>query len=261
MLWRVLGCNPGMGTGVLTTAIQLDGATLLDAGSGVGALDSAAQGRVRRILLTHSHLDHCGYLPFLAEAARARDDGPLTVYALPAVLETLSLHLFNNRLWPDLCSRPSREHPALRLVPVCPGEELVFEAWRAILLEVRHTVPAAGWWVEGGGRRLAFTGDTAYHPPFWEALKALPPLDDLIAEVTFPDQEAGLAERSGHLTPAALAAGLALSGPPAGLFLTHLAPGREDLILAQCRSALAPLKVARLFSGMALGDQPRGSKR
>lgn len=249
MRLRVLGCSPGMGTGAGTTAFLLDQDTLIDAGSGVSSLDSASLQAVRRVFLTHAHLDHCGFLPFVAGAASERTGGTLEVYGRIEVLEALSAHLFNGRLWPDLRKLPSSDRPLVRLVPVRPAVPVIWESRLAVLFETRHTVPAGGWWIEGEGRAFAFTGDTASCPAIWTALNGLPRLDVLIVEVSFPDEQAGLAELGGHLTPATLAADLRGLRHPAKILLTHLAPGNEIRILDQCRAALAPRPVDLLQPG------------
>ncbi|MCG6872632.1 MAG: MBL fold metallo-hydrolase, partial [Gammaproteobacteria bacterium] len=67
MKLRVLGCSGGVGPGLRTTSFLVDEDILIDAGSGVGDLTQAEQEAIRHIFITHTHMDHCAFLPLLAD--------------------------------------------------------------------------------------------------------------------------------------------------------------------------------------------------
>src|ERR1039457_1186052 len=62
MKLAVLGCYAGIGGARRTTALLLDDDVLIDAGSGVGELSLEQMVKVDHVFLTHSHLDHCGFI-------------------------------------------------------------------------------------------------------------------------------------------------------------------------------------------------------
>jgi len=99
------------------TCFLIDGETALDAGSLTEALPLAAQRRVRRVVLTHAHLDHVASLPFLLENLYGRRQ-PLEVIAPAPVLATLRRHIFNGVAWPDFTRLPSRARPTLAYRPI-----------------------------------------------------------------------------------------------------------------------------------------------
>ncbi|POZ60054.1 MBL fold metallo-hydrolase, partial [Chromobacterium alticapitis] len=59
----ILGAAACLGQPGQTTSFLIGNDTLLDCGTGCGSLDIEALLALRRVLLTHSHIDHCGLLP------------------------------------------------------------------------------------------------------------------------------------------------------------------------------------------------------
>src|SRR5512134_1408525 len=97
----ILGCTGGVAANLRTTCLMLDDDILVDAGTGAGDLTLAEMLNINTIFLTHSHLDHTGLLPIVADMVGPRRHKPLTVYALPETIAVLREDMFNFRLWPD----------------------------------------------------------------------------------------------------------------------------------------------------------------
>ncbi|GIX21727.1 MAG: cAMP phosphodiesterase class-II:metallo-beta-lactamase superfamily protein [Gammaproteobacteria bacterium] len=250
---RVLGCSGGIGAGLHTTGFLIQERVLLDAGTGVGRLPLAELARIAHVFLSHAHLDHIAALPLLLDTRFGQVREPLTVWGPAAVLEDLRRHVFNWRIWPDFAALPDRRAPALRYRPIERDETVEPEpGLRLTALPAAHTVPACGYLVEGEGRRLAYSGDSGANPAFWRRLDALDRLDALIIECAFPQAQAGLAARAGHHCPASLAADLARLRHRPRIWLTHLKPGEEATILAECRGALAGRRWRALRDGETL---------
>ena len=121
MRMEILGCNGGIGGELRTMCLRVDNDLLIDAGSGAGDLSLTQIIAVNTVFLTHSHLDHCGFLPLLADAAANFRDTPLNIYALPETIAAIKRNILNGEIWPDYSAPPSPDHPYLTFPPLQPG--------------------------------------------------------------------------------------------------------------------------------------------
>jgi ribonuclease BN (tRNA processing enzyme) len=249
MKLAVLGCYGGIGGARRTTALLLDDDVLIDAGTGVGELSLEQMARVDHVFLTHSHLDHCGFIPLLADAAAFLRQQPLLVHALPQTIAALKENLLNGKLWPDYSVLPTVDDPYIRFVPVTPGETALLGHRRITPLPARHAVPAVGYRLDSGAGSFVYSGDTTDCEPFWVALNGIENLRYLMIETTYLNANASGAARSGHMTAALLAQGLARLQRPVTLLITHLEPGKEDSIMAEVAAACAKYQPIRLEQG------------
>lgn len=246
---EVLGCSGGVGPGLRTTCLRLDGRALVDAGTGACDLDLDAMAGLTDVFLTHAHLDHVAGLAFIADNRFGRTDVPLVVHALPEVIQTLRAHLFNWSLWPDFSVLPDADRPTLEFSAVRPGLSIRFGDLEVRPFPSQHTVPTVGYAFSGADGCFAFTGDTYGDPAMWAALNALPRLDKLMIEVAYTDEQAEVGRVSGHLTPTRLGVEVAQLRHRPQLLLTHPKPGGERVIQTQCRSALAAWDFRHLQRG------------
>lgn len=237
---QVLGCSGGIGPNLRTTSLLLDEETLVDAGTGVGDLSLKRMQRIRRVFLTHSHLDHVCSLPFMADNLLGLIEQPIEVLATVPTLKALREHIFNWQTWPDFLVLPDAAHPVLAFREIAVGESIALgEACRIEPFEVLHTVPGVGYAVHGPSAVFAFSGDTLHCDALWKALNDLVRLDHLMIEIALPDQEDELATIARHLTPRRLGEALKHLRHRPQLLLTHYKPGFEAVIKKQCQLALA----------------------
>jgi ribonuclease BN (tRNA processing enzyme) len=244
----VLGGSGGIAAGHYTTAIAIGDDILVDAGSGVGTLTRAQLLRLRRVFLSHAHLDHVAFLPFLIDSLFVsqafRDGVQLQVYALPETLEDLRRHLFNGAIWPDFTVLPSAENPIVVFREMQYWEPLPVASEQVPDLTVTafpadHGNAACGFLFEGGGQRFAYTGDTGLGPGVQDAWPRLGPVDILMTECALPNRLDHLAGQAWHLTPERLAGLLASMDPaPSMVWIGHMKPGHEDEIRAELSIAL-----------------------
>jgi ribonuclease BN (tRNA processing enzyme) len=75
---------------------------------------------------------------------------------------------------------------------------------------------------------FAFSGDTTYHAPFWDALGDIHNLCYLMIEATFLNCNIAGAKAAGHMRPKLLALGLKRLDKSVRLLITHMEPGNED---------------------------------
>ncbi len=249
---RVLGCSGGIGPNLRTTSLLVGDDTLIDAGTGVGDLSLRQMQKIRRVILTHSHLDHVCGLAFLADNLFDMVEGPVDVLATPETLQALRAHLFNWVLWPDFSKLPDEQHGFLRFVELPEGATMSLHDATLQSFRVRHTVPAVGYSMDNGRHCFAFTGDTCANDQMWDYLNALPRLDKLMIEVAFPDEQEALGELSRHFTPRVLGEELRKLRHRPELLLTHHKPGCEELIERECRNALSAWDYIHLERGFTI---------
>lgn len=261
---RVLGCSGSIAARCHTTAFLLDDDVLIDAGTGVGDLRLDELACIDHIFVSHSHLDHILSIPLLADSVinlRKTRDGlrPIRIHALPETLDALRKHIFNGVIWPDFTRLPTPEQPLLTLHPIEIGQVIPLPgrggAMRRIeVLPAAHTVPACGFAVrdEAGSKGWwVFTGDTGPNPALWQTLQGRP-IAHLVIETAFGDDERHLADISGHLAPATLAAELERLDGSVSVHITHTKPGEMPAVLAQIRALdsrhrIEPLREGQLF--------------
>ncbi len=253
MKLKVLGCSGGIG-GVRrrTTAYLVDHDILLDGGSGVGDLEYEDLLRIDHVFVSHAHLDHVAFIPFLVDTVGEERGRPITVYGNAETLRILRSHLFNWLIWPDFSTIPDRRTPFLRYQEVRVGESVQLGDRAIRPMSALHTVPALGYCLDSGRGKLVYTGDTTYSDELLAEINALSDLRYLIVESAFPDAQQGLALASRHMCPNLLARLLdKVDGTPEVL-VTHLKPGKGERIMTELLSYQGRLVPRRLEAGMVL---------
>ncbi len=257
MIIRVLGCSGSIAAGSRTTSFLIDDDLLVDAGTGVGDLSIDELERIDHVVVSHSHLDHVLAIGLLADTVSRRrlaaGRGPIAVHALPATIAALRAHVFNDVIWPDFSRLPSVERPLLRFVAFGIGDVLRFGARHVEVLSAAHTVPAVGFAVSRGAGSPAwvFTGDTGPNPALWRRLRELD-VAHLVIETAFGNEDAALADVSGHLSPATLARELAQLDARVDVHVTHVKPGEVDAVMAQIAALGLPHRVHALAAGQCV---------
>lgn len=237
---RVLGCSGAIAKDCRTTSFLIDDDLLVDAGTGVGDLSLEEMSAIDDVVLTHSHLDHVAALPLMLDSVSSRRVRPLRVHALRPTIEALRAHVFNNVIWPDFASIPSREAPFVSFHDIVVGQELQLGTRAPKMIEVLpavHTVPACGYavrWIEEGSANWVFSGDTERNPAFWQRVNQLE-VAMLVIETAFSNREQALAQRSLHLAPETLAIELAQISPHRSypIYITHTKPAETGEIMSE----------------------------
>jgi ribonuclease BN (tRNA processing enzyme) len=244
-----LGCNGCITDERRTTCYLVDDDILIDAGSGAGDLSLVQSIAIDTIFLTHSHLDHCAFLPLLADAVGSFRDAPLTVYALPETIAILKEHMFNGQLWPDYTTLPTPERPYIRFHPIRLGETVTLGARNITALPARHSIPCIAYCIDSGTASLVYSADTTFCEEFWHALNRIDNLKYLLIENTFRNDNVAGAQRSGHSTADLLAQGLRLLQHPVELFIVHMEAGYEATTMAEVMQSAGNFKPQMLQRG------------
>lgn len=243
MKLRVLGCSGGIGKGQRTTSFLLDDDILIDAGSGVGDLSVDELRHIDHIFVTHSHLDHITSIPFLVDTVGFLRDLPLTIHALPEVLDALHKHVFNWTIWPDFLQIPNDNGPFMRFEPFQLGETITMGGRKITSFHAEHVVPAVGFHLDSGQGSLVFSGDTTTNDRMWETVNRIDNLRYLIIETAFSNLDYDLAVVSKHLCPSLLALELAKMKVSPEIFITHLKPAEIAVTMKEvheCAAAYNP---------------------
>ncbi len=246
---RVLGCSGGISGNKTTTSLLIDDDILIDGGTGIGELAREEMAAIRHIFVTHSHLDHIAGIPMLIDAVFDQTQTPIILHAREETLETLKTNIFNWQVWPDFTELPNPYNPVVKFEVMQPGEVVELAMRRIEMIGVNHSVPGAGFRLQNGGKSFAFSGDTTSNDSFWQALNQHQGLDILIVESAFADEDVELSRKACHYCPQLLAADLEKLQHRPELYITHLKPGSEDLILEQCRDQISGMDVKRLCGG------------
>jgi ribonuclease BN (tRNA processing enzyme) len=164
------------------------------------------QARVRHVLLSHLHIDHIASLPIFVENAYEGKGECVTVHAYADVLDGLRQHVFNERIWPDFMKLSRNQAPFLKLEPLEPGRTIELDGLRITPVPVNHVVPTLGYVIADDTATVVFPSDTGPTDAIWEHANAAANLKAVFLEATFPNDMAGLAQLSKHLTAATFAA-------------------------------------------------------
>lgn len=189
---------------------------------------------LRHVILTHRHMDHIGGMPALFIEGE-----PFTVYGLADTLAAVDALMAAGFPEWDV-------NPAVRRIPIEPGERREIGGFAVAFFPMRHRVPTVAVRVEQGGRVLAFSADGLPG----DALVACAREADLfLCDALYAAGDgAHLVERARHLMhpTARQAAEIATAAGARSLLLTHLS-GRSPVehILAEAQAGFTgPLAVA-----------------
>jgi ribonuclease BN (tRNA processing enzyme) len=165
------------------------------------------------VYISHGHPDHCADLNPLLRARALREDPPpaLPVYAPPGALDAVLA-----------LDRPGMLAGAYTLHEFTAGASLDIGPFAAETRLLPHWLPNAGLRLAGGGRVLAYTGDSG---PAAEIAELASGADVLLAEASYVDQVPGDSQR--YLSSARHCGQQAARAGAGHLVLTHLLPGTD----------------------------------
>jgi ribonuclease BN (tRNA processing enzyme) len=198
---RVLGCHGGELPNHRTTCFLLDGKTCVDGGTITGVLNLDEILAVDDIFLTHSHFDHVKDIPLMTDLLVGKRQKPVVVHGPEETMKVMGEDVFNNRLWPDFRTIPTREKPVIAFENVPVRQKFQSGQYTVQAIPVHHPVYSVGYIFEGPTGAIAFSGDTGPTDELWKAINATPDVKAVFVELSFPNSMQWLADISGHLTP------------------------------------------------------------
>lgn len=258
MILRVLGCSGSNLPGCFLPSFLINGHILLDAGSATDVLNLDEQAALTNIFISHSHLDHIKDLPFLADnlisSLPDRAKPPVTIMALPEIIQNMAQHVLNDTIWPDFTAIP-QNFPVLAYSSFEEGHEKVLPDVTVSVFRVDHAGCASGFILKGPRKEeiMAYTGDTGPDTSWCDYLNTLDlNIHHLIVEASFPNALEKLAVASKHLTPRLLRKTLNQLNFKPKVYVSHLKFNYIETILAELAEELAeydylPLKEGDIF--------------
>jgi ribonuclease BN (tRNA processing enzyme) len=247
---RVLGCSGGIAKGVATTSFLIDDDILIDAGTGVCSLTLDEMRLIKHIFLTHSHLDHTASIPLLTDTLfNGLVGNPLMIHAQRSTIKVLRDHIFNWAIWPDFTELPHKTNAVLKFKGMTAGTSIDIDGRTIEMITVNHSVPGVGYRIESNGSSFAFSGDTTSNENLWASLNRHDDLDLLFVESAFANKDIELARVAFHYCPETLARDLPKLKHRPDVYISHLKPGEESMIMKECKKAMPEWNLSRLRSG------------
>jgi len=234
---RVLGCSGGIGKSCHTTSYLLNGNILLDAGTGVGKLSLDEMSAIKHVLLTHAHLDHIAGLALMLGSIYEKALNSVTIHAPKSVLAVLKSHVFNWKLWPDFNQLPDKENPILLFNELSPDMTSSIDEFEITPILLSHTVDSYAYIINNSTSNFCFCGDTGPTTKLWNVLNNIDADNQIIIEASYPNNEADLAGQSGHYTPLLLATDIEKLTHKTMVYIHHIKPGNEEIVIEQCHEA------------------------
>jgi cAMP phosphodiesterase len=235
MQLRVLGCHGGETPKHRTSSFLLGDEVAIDAGAITSMLSLEEQTRIRSVLVSHPHMDHVRDLATLADNRCQQGGATLDIVGVPATIDALRKHFFNDIIWPDFTLIDSKDGPTVRFVEVQPNQVADVDGYQVTPIMVNHTVDTSAFIVRQNEASIVYGGDTGPTEELWTHINALDDLQALMIEVSFPTDEAELAYNSRHLTTETLASELAKleQSDELPIFLYHIKPTFEAKVLKE----------------------------
>jgi ribonuclease BN (tRNA processing enzyme) len=195
---RLLGAHQGDNTEARFMSILVDGRLAIDAGGLTSGLTEEEQLAIENMLITHRHFDHIMDLPGFTHARWL--DKPTPIYLQADTRQALEKHVFNHVLWPAMHEVTEPFHP-VHFHEVGINKPFEVDGYRVTPIEMSHSVPTVGFFLERDGKSFFYTADTrGSGQPSWRGIRP----DLLIAEVTMASEYEETAHRVGHMTPFSL---------------------------------------------------------
>jgi cAMP phosphodiesterase len=235
---KILGCSGSEAIGHNPPGFLVNDVMMLDAGTITAALSIEAQSKITDILISHTHLDHIKSLLFLADNIIGRVKKPVNIRAIPKVLDAIKKHLMNDIIWPDFTKIPTIQKPVLAYKPLMAGKSTTIAGLRVKAIPMNHPVPAVGFLVSDKDASILYSADTGPNELLWNEAAKAKNLKAIIVDTSFPNSLEGIADLSGHFTPAQLHLDLSKAriGSDVPIYIYHIKPVHKKKVLTELSS-------------------------
>lgn len=232
---KILGCSGSEAIGHNPPGFLVNDVMMLDAGTITSALTIDAQSRISDILISHTHIDHIKSVLFLADNIIGRVRKPVNIRATPEVIDAIREHLMNDIIWPDFTAIPTAKNPVMKYVPMKVGKPVSVAGLKVKAIPMNHPVPSVGFLVSDRGSSFIYSADTGPNELLWKEAAKVKNLKGIIVDTSFPNSLDGLANVSGHFTPAQLHQDLtrARVGKDVPIYIYHIKPVHHARVIKE----------------------------
>jgi len=196
---KFLGAHNTESRNTRLSSLVIDDVLALDAGGLTSSLTFNEQLELKAILLTHQHYDHIKDIPLLGMNLFL-NNATINVYSTLPVRDAISSYLLNGSLYPEFLEKPEGK-ATINFHILEPYQEVLIEGYSILPMPLSHSVPAVGYQVTAGDKRLFYTGDAG--PGLAHCWQYVSP-ELLITEVTASNRFEEFGKESRHLTPSLL---------------------------------------------------------
>ena len=232
---KILGCSGSETMGHNPPGFLVNDVMMLDAGTITSVLTIAAQSRITDILISHTHIDHIKSVLFLADNIVGRVKKPVNIRATAEVIDAIRRHLMNDIIWPDFTVIPTAKNPVMKYVPMKVGKPVSVAGLTVKAIPMNHPVPAVGFLVSDTDSSFIYSADTGPNELLWKEAAKVKNLKGIIVDTSFPNFLDGLANVSGHFTPAQLHRDLtsARVGNDVPIYIYHIKPVHHARVIKE----------------------------
>ena len=190
---------------------------VLDAGTGMFRVRQRLRTPTLDIFLSHVHLDHVVGLTFLLDTVHEKQMSRVTVHGEAEKLAAIEQHLLDELIFP--VKLPCHYKPLTGPVTLAGGGRLTH-------FPLKHRGGSVGYRLDWPGHSMAYVTDTtaSADAAYVESIRGV---DLLVHECYFDDQQAALAETTGHSTTTRVAE-VARRAAVGRLVLVHMNPQDES---------------------------------
>jgi len=223
----VLGAYGSKANGFETSSFYLNSTNVIDAGNLLKPLEKASAD-IENIWLTHSHLDHIHDIAYILDNYFALRKKSLNIFGLPATIQALKKHFFNDLIWPDFSNismlnlkEMTLKYTEIELgIQYSIGENEYIKAFKT-----DHTVPSCGYIYTKDKTSILISADTYSLENVILELENDKTIKSMVLECSFPSDMEQLAKDSKHLTPKLLFSQLErLEKEDVNLYINHIKP-------------------------------------
>ncbi len=238
---KILGCSGSEAIGHMPPGFVVNDVLMLDAGTITAALSIEAQSKITDVLISHTHLDHIKSVLFLADNVLGFIKKPVNIRAIPEVIDAIQKHLMNDIIWPDFTKIRLPKNPresVLAYAPMPLGKTVTIAGLKVKAIPMNHPVPAVGFHVSDGKSSFIYSADTGPNERLWHEAARAKNLKAIIVDTSFPNSLDGIADASGHFTPAQLYADFskATVDKSVPIYIYHIKPAYEKKVAGELKA-------------------------